>query len=140
MAEVVVKSQEGQLYKQEIKVGQHTFVADAPIAAGGGEVGPDPHELLLGALGSCTAITLQMFARRREWDLKEVAVKVVEEKIDDPANPGKQISKITRNIEVKGDLTPDQIDALKVTADKCLIHKLLTGPKEISSHVLHSGK
>lgn len=139
MAEVVVKSQDNH-YKQEITVGNHTFLADAPISAGGGETGPDPHELLLGALGSCTAITLQMFAKRREWDLKEVSVKLLEEKIDDPSNPGKQMSKITRDINVKGNLTVEQVDALKVTADKCMIHKLLTGNKEIVSHVIHNGK
>lgn len=139
MVQVMVKSQTNQPYKQAIKAGKHDFLADAPVSAGGGETGPDPHELLLGALGSCTAITLQMFANRRQWDLNEVSVKLKEEKVDDPEQPGRQISKISREIELKGNLNQEQIEALKAAADKCLIHKLLTGPKEIVSNVSHAG-
>jgi len=134
MVEVVVKSQP-EHYKQEIKAGRHTWLSDATEAVGGGESGPDPHELLLGALGACTAITLEMFAKRRGWELKEVSVQLREEKIDDPNEPGRQMSKITRNIEVKGDLTQDQLDALKMAADKCLIHKLITGPKAVETNL-----
>ncbi len=136
MAEVIVKAQPHELYRQEIKVGAHTLTSDAPAAVGGKEAGPDPHELLLGALGACTSMTLQMFAKRREWDLKEVSVTLKEEKVDDPQQPGRQMSKISREVKVVGDLTQDQIDALKMAADKCLIHKLLTGPKEIVTDVV----
>src|SRR5271170_5043117 len=92
MSKVVVKSQQEPLYKQEIKAGPFTLLADAPKDAGGSEAAPDPHELLLSALGACTSITIQMFAKRRGWDLKEVQIELSEEKIDDPEQPGKQIS------------------------------------------------
>ena len=131
MSKVIVKSQHEPLYKQEIKVGQFTLLADAPKDVGGNELAPDPHELLLSSLGACTSMTMQMFAKRRGWDLQEVNIELTEEKIDDPQQPGKQMSKITRQISVKGDLTQEQIDGLKVAADKCPIHKLLTGSKEI---------
>lgn len=130
MAEVVVTGK-AQKYQQEIKVGKHTFQSDIPSDAGGGDFAPNPHDLMLGALGACTSITVQMFAERRGWDLKTVSVKLTEEKIEDPNNPGVKISKIVRNIEVSGNLTAEQIDSLKAIADKCQIHKLLTGPKEI---------
>lgn len=130
MAEVVVTGK-SQKYQQEIKVGKHTFQADITPESGGGDVAPGPHELLLGALGACTSITVQMFAERRGWDLKTVTVKLTEEKIDDPKNPGVQIPKITRHIEVSGNLTGEQADSLKAIADKCQIHKLLTGSKEV---------
>jgi putative redox protein len=136
MVEVLVKSSPDQKYRQEISAGSHKLISDAVSAVGGGETGPDPHELLLSALGACTAITLQMFAQRREWKLEEVSVKLEESKIDDPNQPGRQISRISRKVDVKGDLTSEQIDALKVAADKCLIHKLLTGPKEIVTEVV----
>src|SRR4051812_8433530 len=113
MVEVLVKSSPDQMYRQEIQAGGHKLVGDAGASVGGGETGPDPHELLLGALGACTAITLQMFAQRREWKLESVAVKLEETKVDDPNQPGRQISRITRKIDVKGDLTQDQVDALK---------------------------
>jgi len=131
MVEVVVTSKTDTPYKQEIKAGGHTLVSDAPSAAGGGETGPEPHELLLASLGACTSITLQMFAKRRGWDLKQVKVNLTEDKVDDPEQAGKQISRITRDVQVEGDLTQEQVDALKVAADKCPIHKLLTGSKQV---------
>ncbi len=138
MVEVVVTSQPEQ-YKQEIKAGSYTFVADAAASVGGGETGPDPHELLLGALGACTSMTIQMFARRRGWDLQQVTVKLMEDKVDDPNEPGRQLSRITREVHVKGELNQEQIDALKVAADKCLIHKLITGPKQVETTVNAAG-
>lgn len=134
MVEVVVTSQADK-YKQKIVTEKHALFSDASPDVGGGDTGPDPHELLLGALGACTSITVQMFAGRRGWDLKEVHVHLSEEKVDNPDEPGRQMSKITRTVSVKGDLSPDQIDALKVAADKCLIHKLLIGPKTIETTV-----
>ncbi len=132
MAEVTVTAK-GQKFQQEIKVGKHTFLSDILPESGGGDTAPGPHELLLGALGSCTSITVQMFAERRGWDLKSVTVKLTEEKIDDPKNPGLQIPKIVRNIQVSGNLTDEQLDSLKAIADKCQIHKLLIGSKEITT-------
>lgn len=132
MVEVVVTSQP-QHYKQEIRAGTHTLVSDAPVLAGGLESGPDPHELLLAALGSCTAMTVQMFAARRGWNLQQVEVRLSEDKIDDPNEPGRQLSRITRDIRVSGDLAEEHIEALKVAADKCLIHRLITGPKVVET-------
>jgi putative redox protein len=137
MAEVVVTGK-GQKYQQEIKVGKHTFQSDILPESGGGDTAPGPHELMLGALGSCTAITVQMFAERRGWDLKSVTVKLTEDKIDDPSNPSVKIPKIVRNIEVSGNLTGEQLDSLKAIADKCQIHKLLTGNKEITTDLKHN--
>lgn len=136
MVEVLVKSNPEQKYQQQITAGSHKLVSDAVASVGGGETGPDPHELLLGALGACTSITLQMFAQRRGWEIEDISVKLVESKVDDPNQPGRQISRITRDIDVKGNLTVEQLDALKVAADKCMIHKLLTGPKEIVTDVI----
>jgi putative redox protein len=137
MPQVEVRSQSPSDFKQEIKYAGHKFVADAPKDAGGSEAGPDPHELLLGALGACTSITLQMYAKRKGWDLKEVKVKVTEEKVDDTNNPGQTISKINREISVDGNLPADQIETLKGIADKCPIHKLLSGPKQIVTAINH---
>lgn len=134
MAEVVVKADASKGYKQEIKAGSHSFISDAPSSVGGKDSGPEPHELLLGALGACTSITLQMFAQRKEWELKDVVVHVKEEVVDAPAGGGK-ISLITRTIKLDGNLTDEQIEHLKGIADKCPIHKLLTGRKQIVTDV-----
>lgn len=138
MSQVVVTSKPDE-YKQEIKAGPHTLWSDAPEAVGGKLAGPDPHELLLASLGACTSITMQMFAKRRGWDLQQVCVKLSEEKVDNPAEPTGQLSRITRDIEVTGSLNDEQIAALKSAADKCLIHKLLLGPKKIETTVQHTG-
>ncbi len=137
MSEVQVKGAAGTAYKQEIKAGTHTLTADAPKEFGGADVGPEPHELLLSALGACTSITIQMYAQRKGWDVKNISVKLKEETIEDPDNAGK-ISKITREIDLEGDLTQEQIDSLKAIADKCPIHKLLSGPKQILTNVHHN--
>jgi uncharacterized OsmC-like protein len=138
MPQVEVRSQSASDYKQEIEYAGHKLFADAPKDAGGLEAGPDPHELLLGALGACTSMTLQMYAKRKGWDLKSVQVKVSEEIVDDPNNPGQKVTKFNREISVEGNLPDDQVEALKGIANKCPIHKLLSGPKEITTAISHS--
>ncbi len=137
MPKVSVTSLKEPLFKQEIQAGSHKLVSDAPRDVGGSETAPDPHELLLAALGACTSMTMQIFAERRKWDLQKVHVELTEEKVDDPENPGRQMSKITRSITVEGDLSPEQVDNLKAVANKCPIHKILTGSKEIVTTIAH---
>lgn len=133
MAQVQVTANPSQQFQQQIKSASHSFVSDAPKNVGGSETGPDPHELLLASLGSCTAITLQMYAKKKGWDLKNVTVNLQEEQVDDPENPGKKVSKITRDIKVDGDFDAEQVESLKGAADRCPIHKLLSGPKQINT-------
>lgn len=133
MAHVTVKSNTSKKYQQEIKAASHSFVSDAPESVGGLATGPDPHELLLASLGSCTAITLEMYAAKKGWELKSVNVALQEEQVDDPANPGKKVSKITRDIKVEGNFDAEQMESLKSAADRCPIHKLLNGPKQIET-------
>ena len=131
MTEVLVSNKSEDGMQHAISAGQHKWVSDATEDVGGHETGPNPHELLLAALGSCTSMTLKVFSQRRGWKLDEVRVKLNEETIEDPNTPGKKMSKITRDIEVKGDLTQEQRDTLKSIADKCPIHKILTESKQI---------
>jgi putative redox protein len=135
MTRVQVKGHERDKYRQSIKAGTHVFVSDAPKEIGGDAGGPEPHELLLGALGACTSITMRMYAQRCGWDLQDVTVDLEEERIEDPNEPGKKIPKITRSISVTGKLTADQIEGLKGVADKCPIHKLLSGHKIITTDI-----
>lgn len=137
MREVSISSVAGKGYQQKITAGAHSFICDAPENLGGGAA-PDPHELLLAALGSCTAITMQMYAKRKEWDLKDVLVSVTEESIEDPNTAGKKLSVIKRKIQVKGNLTAEQVESLQQIADKCPVHKLLTGEKTIETTIGHA--
>lgn len=133
MAEVLVKNENE--FKQEIKAGSHSFLADVPKAEGGTELGPSPHELMLAALGACTSMTVKMYAQRKSWPVTGVEVLLREEKITDPANESRTIPKIVREVKLSGDLTDEQVESLKVIADKCPIHKLLSGTTQIDTAV-----
>jgi len=137
MITVLVTSKTGHAFAQEIRVGAHMAVSDVDKGVGGSDLGLSPHELFLGALGACTAMTLQMVARRKSWDLKEISVTVSEQLVDDPANPGQKISSITEQIEVKGNLTQAELNALEKAAERCPVYKLLTGPKQVSTSLIH---
>lgn len=135
MAKVEVKSASTGLYRQEINTGKYQIVADAPKAVGGEETAPDPHELLLASLGACASITMQMYAKRKGWALKAVDIQLSESKQDDTENPGKSIAVISKDIKVAGELTDEQVNELKTIADKCPVHKLIAGNKQINTTI-----
>ena len=122
----------GKGFYTEITAGGHDLVADEPSSMGGTDEGPDPYGYLLGALGSCTAMTLRMYADRKEWPLESVTVRLEHGKIyaDDCSNceteTGK-IDRIEREIEIEGDdLSDAQRQKLIEIADKCPVHRTLT--------------
>lgn len=103
----------------EIHNGGHSLRADVLAELGGEDKGMNPHALLEAALAACTAITMQMYADRHQFDLQsaDVHVKIMSE------GPETQIQRV---IEMTGDLTPEQRQRLLEIATKCPIHKLLT--------------
>lgn len=109
----------------------NTWNADEPAEEGGANTGPAPHRLLLSALGACTAITLQMYAARKGWALREVDVALA----FNPDGAPKEGSDITRVITLQGDLDAEQRERLLQIANKCPIHKVLTGEIRIASHL-----
>ena len=98
----------------------HRFPADEPAALGGGDTGPTPGELLLGALGACTAITLRMYAARKGWDLRSVEVDLAFSK-----GEGGEKDRIRRVIRLEGELDTDQRERLLEIAGKCPVHRIL---------------
>lgn len=135
MAKVEVKTTSANSFKQEIQTGKHHIAADAPKAFGGEEAAPDPHELLLAALGACSSITMQMYAKRKGYPLTAVDIKLSESKQDDTQNPGQSMTLISKEIQVSGELTPEQVTDLKAIADKCPVHKILSGSKQINTTI-----
>lgn len=119
MRAVSVGWAEGKL-AQTIAVAGHRLRADEEIDKGGEDTGAAPHELLLAALGACTAITLKVYAGRKGWPLKDVHVELTGAHSAD----GFQI---TREIALDGDLDAEQRQRLIEIADKCPVHKTLTG-------------
>ena len=135
MAKVQIHSQPGNCFQQVITAGAHKWLCDATQGEGGLGINPEPHEYLLGALGACTAMTLQIYAQRRGWQLNQVEIELSESQVPDPEEPGKHMSAITRDIRVAGILTDDQLKTLHRIADKCPIHKLITGHKTVTTTI-----
>ncbi|MGH9175244.1 MAG: OsmC family protein [Vicinamibacterales bacterium] len=128
-------------FAQSIDVGQHHLVADEPTDAGGAGTGPSPYDLLAAALGACTSMTISYFARKRQWPLEWVNVRVRHAKVhaEDCATcetKEGRIDRLERTIELRGQLTADQRQELLRIADRCPVHRTLTSEIEIQTSLL----
>ena len=117
-------------YTTDVMVRQHSLTADEPVSVGGNDFGPSPYELLSASLGTCTAMTMHMYARRKKWPLKEVRVHLDHYKdyasdFADAENPKSRIDHFERLIEIEGDLDEKQRNRLLEIADKCPVHRTL---------------
>lgn len=110
-------------YRSELRAGKHLFYADEPLADGGADSAPNPYELLLSALGSCTAITCKMYADRKEWPLTAITVLL---NMEIERKPGGQITRIDRTLVFDGELDQNQKHRLLTIANKCPVHKILS--------------
>ena len=113
-------------FAQDIQVAGHRLRADEEAEKGGDNTGPAPHELLLAALGSCTAMTLKVYADRKGWPLRNVRVTL-------NGASGETGFTITRQLQIDGDLDQEQRQRLLEIADKCPVHKTLAGDITIST-------
>lgn len=125
MREVHVASDTSKL-GQDITIGEFRLRADEPVDKGGADTGPEPHEFVLSALGACTSMTLRLYAERKGWPLQRVVVTLS----GGPAD-GKYV--ITRQIMIEGDLDADQRMRLIEIANKCPVHRTLTGEVSIET-------
>jgi putative redox protein len=135
--EDVVTRTEGT-YRTAIQAGRHALVGDEPESVGGDDDGPTPYGFLLSALGSCTGMTLRMYADRKEWPLDETIVRLSHEKVhaEDCENCDTeqgQVDRITREIEIRGRLSDDQRERLFEIANKCPVHRTLLGDVDVRS-------
>ncbi|HEX6549720.1 MAG TPA: bifunctional alpha/beta hydrolase/OsmC family protein [Gammaproteobacteria bacterium] len=117
-------------YRADVFAGPHAMIADEPLAAGGTDAGPSPYGYLSSALGACTAITLRMYADRKQWPLESVNVRIRHQKIhaDDcltcETKTGR-LDRFEREIELGGSLDAEQRQRLLEIADKCPVHQTL---------------
>jgi uncharacterized OsmC-like protein len=122
----------------EVDYGEGTsFIVDEPQSGGGTSKGPDPYTLLLAALGGCTSMTVTLYARRKGWDLRRVIVRLRQNRVhakdclDCIESMDGYIHRIERELQFEGELTPEQHERLREIADKCPVHKTLSGQIEI---------
>lgn len=134
---VVVQETGAGNYQNAVRAGRHRLLADEPREAGGIDTGPSPYDFLLTALGACTSMTLRMYADLKKLPLERVTVQLSHEKVhaaDSKAHNGKA-DILTRHIEVEGALNRDQRQRLLEIADKCPIHRTLTGDIRVRSEI-----
>jgi uncharacterized OsmC-like protein len=133
MSEVVVTSLTN--LRNEVRYGAgHTFITDEPVGAGGEDAGPDPYTLLLAALGSCISMTVTLYARRKQWPLESVTVRLQQNRIH--SKDCKEcvqmqegfIHRIERTVSFTGPLSNEQLARLQEIAHKCPVHKTLSSP------------
>ncbi|UCF36697.1 MAG: OsmC family protein [Acidobacteriota bacterium] len=119
-------------YTLKISTDAHQWSGDEPADLGGADKGPSPYELLLSSVGACTAITVQMYARRKEWPLESISVeldhrKMKAEECPDCTSTAGFVSEISLKISLKGDLSEEQRERILSIAEKCPVKKTLEG-------------
>ncbi len=109
-------------FRHDVKIRTHQLTADEPTDHGGDDDGPSPQELLAGSLAACTAITMEMYAKRKGWDVAGMAVDVDYS----PAERGCP-TRFELVMKLPAHLTEDQVEKLQVIAAKCPVHRTLEG-------------
>jgi putative redox protein len=140
MAHVVARSL--QNLQVEIIAGEHMLLADEPESNGGDDAGPNPYDLLLSSLAACKIITVHMYARRKQWPVEAVTMRLSHRKVaaelcaDCASPPGSKVDIIECEIYFTGDLDEEQIARLTEIADRCPIHRTLTNETKIYTRLV----
>lgn len=125
-------------FTTHLKLGDHIGIADEPVTFGGNNFGPTPYEYISAGLAACTAMTIQMYAHRKKWEVENVKVEIdysKEHALDCGAceENSSKIDTFSRKISFEGKLTSEQKQKLMVIADKCPVHKTFTSQTQIRS-------
>jgi putative redox protein len=115
-------SRDGANFRHTVHMRNHTLTVDEPLSAGGTDTGPDPRELLAASLASCTAITIEMYAARKGWDVGHVEVEVEYT----PADRGSP-TKFELVLRLSDEVSEERAQRLRAIAAKCPVHRTLAG-------------
>lgn len=120
-------------YRTVMHAGRHELISDEPEKAGGKDMGPDPYDYLLMSLGSCSVITMKMYADRKKWPVEELFVELLHyKKVAEGDDIGlKKRDVIEKEVIVKGDLTDEQVKRLVEISKKCPVHRTLMNSIDI---------
>ena len=139
MAGVMVRGGIGSL-EQEVLAGRHRLVGDEPEGPDGHDAGPSPYDYLLAALGTCTSMTLTLYARRKQWPLETITVRLQHSRVyatdcaECETKEGR-IDRIDREIALGGPLDDGQRARLLEIADRCPVHRTLTSEISIRTRL-----
>jgi putative redox protein len=116
-------------YAHTLSIRGHELTVDEPESSGGTDTGPNPQELLAASLASCTAITIEMYAARKGWELGALEVEV------DHSSDAPGRARFDVLINIPEPLPDEQRERLREIAGKCPVHRALTGEVEISDRI-----
>jgi uncharacterized OsmC-like protein len=140
--ELVVRESGAGTFQQTVTVGRHALIADEPESVGGDDAGPNPYDFLLAALGTCTSMTLRMYARHKNLPLDRVTVKLRHGRIhardcEDCESDTGFVDVIQREILLEGDaLTAEQRARMLEIADRCPVHRTLHAEVKVRTRPL----
>ena len=127
-------------FRTEVEVGGHHLVVDEPVPVGGTDAGPSPYEMLLAALGACTAMTLRLYADKRKWPLERVRISLQHHKVhaQDCAECDRKPTKmdvVERVLFLEGALSDEQRAKLLEIAERCPVHQTLQSKIRVNTTV-----
>lgn len=138
----VAASLEGDVkFTTHLKLGDHYFIADEPMEFGGNNFGPSPYEFLSAGLAACTVMTIQMYAKRKKWEVENVTCHIDYSKdhatdCEHCEEDSAKIDTFTREIKLKGNLSEEQKKKLLEIADKCPVHKTLQTDTQVITNLI----
>lgn len=139
----VVVREQAPPFLQEVRAGAHTFPADEPEKWGGADLGPNPYDYLLAALGACTNMTLRGYAKRKGWPLDGLAITLRHQHIhaedcEECETEEGKIDRIDRELSLEGALDDSQRERLLEIADRCPVHRTLTTETHVVTRLVRA--
>ena len=127
-------------FTTQVSTPDHMGLTDEPVALGGQNKGPSPYDLLMGALASCTSITLRMYINRKGWNVQRIRVRVnysrdYEEDCESSSSVKKKIDVFERIIHIEGDIDDKKRERILEIADKCPVHLTLENSAKIKTRI-----
>lgn len=132
-----------ETYSVTLNAGKHELYGDEPESVEGGkDTGPDPYDYLLMSLGSCTLMTVKMYANHKEWPIDDLYIELRHNKrhkedCENCDDPKSKIDYIEKELIVEGDLTEEQVNRLLEISNRCPVNRTLLGEIEVKGSITH---